>query len=190
MDLAQYRARVIDSYALVTYIPDPLGSFLDELSRSLIPGCSAHAHVTLLPPRHLNGTVEEAKEVLSTESRTISPFELQITDIEIFDITSVIYANIGLGRSRLLEIHKQLNVGALAFHEQFAYHPHVTLAIDTDHADIYALADRAREHWHEYSGSRRFVVDALHFVHNVGMKDWEEIAVYDLVGAAHSQPGV
>lgn len=187
MDLAQYRARVIDSYALVSYIPDPLGSFLDDLSRALIPGCRAHAHVTLLPPRHLSGTEKEAKDLLAAECRTIAPFELQITDIEIFDITAVIYANIGLGRNRLLDIHKQLNTGALAFQEQFAYHPHVTLAIDMDHADIHGLAEKAREMWHEYSDSRRFIVDSLHFVHNEGLKNWSEVAVYDLVGAAHSQ---
>jgi 2'-5' RNA ligase len=188
MDLAQYRARVIDSYALVSYVPNPLGGFLDELSRALIPGCRTHAHITLLPPRHLNGTEEEAKEALAVQCRTISPFELQITDIEIFDITAVIYANIGLGRTRLLDIHKQLNTGALEFQEQFAYHPHITLAIDMDHRDIHVLAERARRMWHEYGDSRRFVVDSLHFVHNVGLKDWDEVAVYDLVGAAHAQP--
>ena len=187
MDLAQYRARVFNSYALVAYIPDPLGSFLDDLSRTLVPGCCAHAHVTLLPPRHLNGSVEQALEVLSAQSRTIAPFELQITDIEIFNVTSVIYANIGLGRERLLELHKQLNIGALHYRERFAFHPHVTVAIDTEHEDITELADEARRRWWEYSHSRRFTVESFNLVHNVAMKDWEEIAVYDLVGTAHSK---
>ncbi len=187
MDLAQYRARICDSYALVAYIPDPLGGFLDDLSRCLVPGCHTHSHVTVLPPRHLNGTVEEALEVLSAQTRTIAPFELQITDIEIFNVTSVIYANIGLGRERLLELHKKLNVGALHYEERFAFHPHVTLAIDTEHEDIGELADEARKRWREYAGSRRFLVETFNFVHNVAMKDWEEIAVYDLVGAAHSR---
>lgn len=187
MDLAQYRARVFNSYALVTYIPEPLGSFLDSLSCSLVPGCRSHSHVTLLPPRHLSGSVEEALETLSAQTRTIAPFELQITSIDIFNVTSVIYANIGLGRERLLELHKKLNVGALHYDERFAFHPHVTLAIDTEHEDIGELADEARKRWSEYTHSRCFLVETFNFVHNVAAKDWEEIAVYDLVGNAHSK---
>ncbi len=187
MDLAQYRARVFNSYALVTYIPEPLGRFLDTLSCSLVPGCRSHSHVTLLPPRHLNGSVEEAIETLAVQTRTIAPFELQITDIEIFNATSVIFANIGLGRDRLLELHRQLNIGALRYEERFPFHPHVTLAIDTEHEDISELADEARRRWNEYGRSRRFLVENFNFVHNVAVNDWEELAVYDLVGNAHSK---
>lgn len=186
MDLAQYRARVIDSYALVAYIPNPLGEFLDSLSRTLVPGCHIHSHVTLLPPRHLKGTIDEAMDVLDAGTRTICPFELQITDIQIFDVTSVLYANVGHGRARLIDVYRHMNTGVLQHDEQFPYHPHVTLAIDTAHADIHALAAEARQLWKDYPHSRRFVVETLTFVHNVGMKQWEEVSVYDLVGAAHS----
>ncbi|MCZ2155324.1 MAG: 2'-5' RNA ligase family protein [Bryobacterales bacterium] len=187
MDLAQYRARVLDSYALVAYIPNPLGGFLDDLSRSLVPGSQSHAHVTVLPPRHLSGGSDEALEVLARETRTIAPFELQVSEIKIFDVTSVIYASIGLGRDRLIELHDQLNVGALHSEERFAFHPHVTLVIDSENADIGALAEEARRRWREFPGSRRFLVESFHFVHNVALNDWEEIAVYDLVGTAHSK---
>ena len=50
----------VNSYALVSYIPDPLRRFLDDLRRELVPGCVPAAHVTVLPPRPLSGTVEEA----------------------------------------------------------------------------------------------------------------------------------
>ncbi len=40
-----------NQFALVSYIPDPLGNFLDRLRLDLVPGCSPHAHVTVLPPR-------------------------------------------------------------------------------------------------------------------------------------------
>ncbi len=187
MDLAQYRARVLNSYALVAYIPDPLGAFLDDLSRSLVPGCQTHAHVTILPPRHINGVVEDALDVLARETRTIAPFELQVSEIKIFDVTSVIYASVGLGRDRVIELHKKLNVDALYSEERFAFHPHVTLVIDSEHADIHALAGEARRRWSEFPKSRRFLVESFHFVHNVALNDWEEIAVYDLVGTAHSR---
>src|SRR5215472_12727665 len=49
-------------YALVIYIPDPLGKFLDELRRELVPGCNPHAHVSVLPPRPLAVDWEEASQ--------------------------------------------------------------------------------------------------------------------------------
>ena len=38
-------------FALVSYIPDPLGAFLDDLRLKLAPKCKPHAHITILPPR-------------------------------------------------------------------------------------------------------------------------------------------
>src|ERR1035438_9490908 len=43
----------LNVFALVIYIHDPLGSFLDDLRRQLVPGCNPHAHVSVLPPRPL-----------------------------------------------------------------------------------------------------------------------------------------
>ena len=43
----------LNVFALVIYIPDPLGRFLDDLRRELVPGCNPHAHVSVLPPRPL-----------------------------------------------------------------------------------------------------------------------------------------
>ena len=44
----------LNIFALVIYIPDPLGGFLDDLRRELTPGCNPHAHISVLPPRPLN----------------------------------------------------------------------------------------------------------------------------------------
>src|SRR2546430_17316912 len=43
----------LNVYALVIYIPDPLGRFLDDLRRELVPDYNPHAHVSVLPPRPL-----------------------------------------------------------------------------------------------------------------------------------------
>ncbi|MCW5966080.1 MAG: 2'-5' RNA ligase family protein [Bryobacterales bacterium] len=181
MDLARYRARVLDSYALVSYLPEPIGSFFNQLSRQLVPDCRPKSLITLLPPRHLSGSVEEAKATLASVTGSLQPFELEITTIEIFDATSVIYADIGEGRDRLLSIHVDLNVDALAYQEQFAFHPHVTLAIHANSENIHALVDEARLEWAAYPGERRFQVEHLHFVHNVAPECWEDIASYTLV---------
>ena len=41
----------INSYAVVCYIPGALGEFITRLRESLVPGCTAQSHVTILPPR-------------------------------------------------------------------------------------------------------------------------------------------
>ena len=41
----------MNQFALVIYIPDPLGRFLDDLRRELAPDCVPHAHVSVLPPQ-------------------------------------------------------------------------------------------------------------------------------------------
>ena len=43
----------LNVFALVVYIPGPLGVFLDELRRELVPHYNPHAHVSVLPPRPL-----------------------------------------------------------------------------------------------------------------------------------------
>jgi hypothetical protein len=44
----------LNVFALVIYIGDPLGRFLDDLRRELSPQCNPHAHVSVLPPRPLS----------------------------------------------------------------------------------------------------------------------------------------
>lgn len=185
MDLERYRARVLNSYALVAYLPEPLGSFFDNLSKELVPGCKPRSHITLLPPRHLSGTLQEAQATLRKVTADLEPFELEITSIEIFDVTSVVYADIGQGRNHLLDIHRRLNVNALHFTEQFAFHPHITLAIDATADDIPDLVEHAREEWAAYPHPRRFLVDNLHLVHNVALGNWEDVSMYPLSALAH-----
>lgn len=180
MDLERYRARVLDSYALVSYLPEPLGSFFNQLSKQLVPECRPKSHITLLPPRHLNGSEEEAKATLASVTSSLQPFELEITTIEMFDATSVIYADIGEGRDQLLSIHVDLNVDALSYQEQFSFHPHVTLAIHANPENIQSLLEEARLEWAAYPGERRFKVEHLHFVHNVALECWEDVARYTL----------
>ena len=50
----------LNVFALVLYVPSPLGIFLDNLRRELAPACNPHAHVSLLPPRSVAVSWEEA----------------------------------------------------------------------------------------------------------------------------------
>ena len=55
-------------YALVTYVRNPVGEFVEELRRQLHP-TTPHmpAHLTILPPRELTGSEAAALEFLEEE---------------------------------------------------------------------------------------------------------------------------
>src|SRR5579862_4643113 len=105
------RLDLVNSFALVTYIPDPLGMFLDDLRRELAPGCVPHAHVTLLPPRTLAATPRDATEAVRAFLSGVRQFEIEAAHVEIFPVSEVVYITIGEGRARLIEMHRALNTG-------------------------------------------------------------------------------
>src|SRR2546430_17506860 len=80
----------INVFALVIYVPDPLGSFLDDMRRELLPGCNPHAHVSVLPPRPLAGDWQIAREQVRTLAEAWTPFDITLSRIAIFPVTNVI----------------------------------------------------------------------------------------------------
>src|SRR5512147_518306 len=117
----------INLYSLVTYLPDPLGSFIDQLRGELVPGCSLRAHVTILPPRCLQDAAAAGKQIGSTLELS-EPFEVHLNEVEIFSNSNVVYLGLTHGLSRLEALHDALNMDAVFFKEPFEYHPHITLA--------------------------------------------------------------
>src|SRR5436305_14776932 len=69
---------LLDMYALVIYIPDPLGGFLDDLRRELIPGCNPHAHVSVLPPRPLPADWQPASGQVQGFTAGLRPFTVEL----------------------------------------------------------------------------------------------------------------
>src|SRR5258706_12924943 len=118
----------INCFALVSYLPEPLRSFLDSLRCDLVPACQAKAHVTILPPRPLSATPRDAWEELRERLVEFPPFEIELGDVEIFPVTDVIYIGLARGARDLCRMHQSLNIGQVQWREPFEYHPHVTLA--------------------------------------------------------------
>src|SRR5579872_3258126 len=140
----------INSFALVAYIPEPLAGFLDRLRQELVPNCFLRAHVTILPPRPITSTPEEAWRVLQALVPSFAPFEVELAEVEVFPVSDVIYINISSGRKELEQMHEVLNVEGLNCRECFAYEPHVTLAQDLQSDEVDELARVARTRWSEY----------------------------------------
>jgi len=170
----------LNVFALVIYIPDPLGRFLDDLRRELVPGCNPHAHISVLPPRPLAVDWQVAGEHVRECAGNWAPFDIVLGRIRIFPVTNVIYLELGEGEQEMFRIHAAMNSQALTFDEPFAYHPHITLAQEFPAAQLEELVARAAFLWKEWKKERRFVVDRLSFVRGVDLSNWEILSEHEL----------
>jgi len=173
----------INCFALVTYIPGPLGEFLDHLRRELVPACLPRAHVTILPPRPVSVPIQIAVEQLNQWIAGIPAFRIEAGQIEIFDNTSVTYIGLGAGREELKRIHDRLNAGHLGFAEPFSYHPHITLAQDLSPDQVARVQEVAKRRWAQFRGDRSFPVETVTFVQNTSDNRWLDLAHWTLAPA-------
>ena len=166
----------LNVFALVIYIPDPLGQFLDDLRRELAPQCNPHAHVSVLPPRPLAVEWQAAAGQARALMEGWAPFEIELAGLQIFPVTNVIYIEIGAGAADLRRMHAAMNAGALEFQEPFSYHPHITLAQEIPHQEVRTIYELAQRRWREYRGSGVFRVERTVFVRNTLSNGWIDLA--------------
>ena len=176
----------LNVFALVIYIPDPLGSFLDHLRRELVPHYNPHAHVSVLPPRPLAVSWQTASAEAAALTAGWEPFEVELTEVAVFPLTGVIYLEVGRGAQELCRMHAAMNTTSLSFREPFAYHPHITLAQELPLDQVPAVRDLAARHWKEYCGQRTFQAAHAVFVQNTLSNCWVDLAEYAL-GTASPQ---
>lgn len=176
----------LNVFALVTYIPGPLGKFLDDLRLELAPTCKPHAHVSLLPPRPLAVTWHKAADYVREVAGEWQPFDVELTGIKVFDATDVIHFEIGAGSAELHRLHAAVNSGPLAFDEPFPFHPHITIAQEIPHEEVERFCATAAEWWKDYRGDRWFRADRAVFVQNTLGNHWIDLAECFL-GAVHAK---
>jgi len=153
-------------YALVAYVKNELGEFVEELRRELHP-VHAHlpTHLTVLPPRPLQGTEAEALAMLRQMSTQVTPFEVELGEVESFlPITPTVFIQVSYAGYRMRELHDLMNREGLAYSEPLPYMPHVTVAkLDSnEHAEEVLRTSKKR--WEDYPGSHRIPVERLTFV--------------------------
>jgi 2'-5' RNA ligase len=168
--------KTLGYFALVSYIPDPLARFLDDLRLELTPGCNPRAHVTVLPPRPHHSDIQETIKHIIEGSRCFAPFHVELGEVEIFDTSNVIYISIREGLRELHKMYTFLNRGHLEYRENFPYHPHITIAQSLEPAETRRAAEIARKRWAEYKGIRSFEVTRLSFVQHVAPLIWMDVA--------------
>ena len=172
--------RSLNVFALVIYIPDPLGLFLDQLRRHLVPGCNPHAHVSVLPPRPLAVEWPMAGARVRDLAKDWAPFDIELAGIQVFPVTNVIYIELGRGAPELYRMHAASNSGVLKFPEPFEYHPHITVAQEIPPGDFDQVNRTARRLWKEFQGPRIFRADRAALVQNTLGACWIDLAQYEL----------
>jgi hypothetical protein len=165
-----------DQYALVAYIEGQLGDFLLNLRQEIVPSCQLRSHVSILPPRTLAGTEEEAIAFIREMVPHLSAFEVKLGEVEVFPVTNVIYISVDAGLANLHAKYKRLNADALAFTERYPYHPHVTLAQELAESEQAEALEVCKARWQEYDGPRSFPVETLTFVHYNAECGWQDLA--------------
>jgi len=72
-------------YALVAYVKSPVGEFIENLRRELHPDLPhLSAHLTILPPRPLQGTESAALQILERICGQAEPFRSDSCNVETF----------------------------------------------------------------------------------------------------------
>ncbi len=153
-------------YALVAYLKNPAGEFVENLRRELHPDLPhLAAHLTILPPRPLQGSEGLALHVLDRICGGEEPFEVTLGDVETFvPVTPTIYIRVDADAPRMSALHSKLNTDALAYKEEWPYIPHLTIAKLTAQPLAESAYELARRRWADYAGNRRILLERLTFV--------------------------
>ncbi|HZU21504.1 MAG TPA: 2'-5' RNA ligase family protein [Terriglobales bacterium] len=165
-------------YGLVAYVSDPVGQWVEQIRKELVPSqAGSAAHISILPPRPLIGTETEAIETLGELCRDVSAFEVAMGDVESFaPRTPTVFVRVAHAAYRMRELHDRLNTGSLEFEEPWPYMPHMTVAKMADWEQAARALEIAQERWARYTGPRRVHVKELIFVRGSQEAGWVDIA--------------
>jgi hypothetical protein len=162
----------------VAYLKNPAGGFVENLRRELHPDLPhLPAHLSILPPRPLQGTESSALQVLERICGDEEPFEVTLGDVETFvPVTLTVYIRVQGAAAHMSELHSKLNTEALAFEEEWPYIPHLTIVKMSAEQPAQTAFQMARQRWSHYSGSRRILLERLTFVREDVENHWVDLA--------------
>ncbi len=148
----------LGSFALVSYIPEPLRSLLHAF-RDTLPGDeNPQPHITVLPPRALSVPVEAATAQCRDVLTDVSEFKVTLGSVRRFPSTNVLYLDLWQGNSQIHRLHDALSTGQLDQQEEFDFRPHLTLSGFINSDDLPALERQAHESWTNVGLSKTFVL--------------------------------
>src|ERR1051326_5414855 len=89
-------------YGLVAYVTGAAGEFVENLRRELHPELPhLAAHLSILPPRILQGSESSALQVLERICSQAEPFEVNLGNVETFiPVTPTVYIRVDRSEER------------------------------------------------------------------------------------------
>jgi 2'-5' RNA ligase len=164
-------------YALVAYVKGPAGEMVESLRREIHPEVPHFAaHLTILPPRTLQGTESSALQLLEQVCSNEEPFEVSLGPVETFiPRTPTVFIRVD-SSSRMCDLHARLNTGVLAFAEEWPYVPHMTVVKMTTEQSAQTAFELAHGRWDQFTGNRRIRVEKLSFVREDAQNCWVDLA--------------
>jgi 2'-5' RNA ligase len=165
-------------YALVAYVRNAVGEFVEKLRQELHPDLPhLPAHVTILPPRRLQGGELAALETLEDICSQAEPFEVTLGDVETFiPVTPTVFIRVAHGAHRMRDLHDRLNTKALAAVEEWPYMPHLTIAKLSNEELAQQAYIFSRDRWALFEGSRHIPLSELTFVREEDQNRWVDLA--------------
>lgn len=165
-------------YALVAYVRDPVAEFVEKLRRELHPQLPhLAAHLTVLPPRCLQGSEHSARELLDEICSTVDPFEITLGDVETFiPVTPTVFIRVAHAAYKMRELHDRLNTKSLAATEEWPYMPHLTIVKMENEEQARNAFKIAHQRWNDYTGLRRIRITELSFVRQDQENCWVDLA--------------
>jgi len=149
------------SFALVTYIPGALGSFLRSLRHNLPGDENPDAHITLLPPRTLTASVDLVSAEAQTVLSRFHPFTVGLDGVKVFPETNILYLEISSGNDVLHQLHDALNTGLLEHDESFDFLPHLTISGGIPRHELAKVREQAESAWLKHKGKTEFEVNEV-----------------------------
>jgi 2'-5' RNA ligase len=169
-------------YALVAYVHNQVGEFVEKLRKELHPELPhLAAHVTLLPPRYLQGPESIAIGTLEEHCKQVEPFEVSLGEVETFiPATPTVFIRVAHAAYRMRELHDLLNINGLACNEEWPYMPHLTIVKMGAENEAQHAYRMARTRWAEFEGNRCVEVRDLTFVREEAPYNWVDLATVPL----------
>src|SRR6266852_4041987 len=164
----------VNSFSVVAYLPEPLGGFLDQVRRDLVPGCLARTHVTVLPPRPLTCQWPQAWEELRLRVQGFAPFRVNLNEVRVFEGSNVLYLSIASRRAEFEQLNLLTNTGCFHCISNFRYQPHITLAQGFAVDKLSEGRHQAEAAWQAYCGPRYFLLEDLTLVQNTTEDRWTD----------------
>ena len=165
-------------YALVAYVKNPIGEFVESLRKELHPELPhLDAHVTLLPPRFLRSDEASAIETIQRICKDVEPFEVSLGEVETFiPVTPTVFIRVAHAAYRMRELHDRLNIEGLACNEEWPYMPHLTIVKMSAEDQAQHAYRVARTRWAEFDEGRCIEIRDLAFVREAAQNKWIDLA--------------